>query len=149
VSDDGPFVDDPDDCELEWIDPTRITPPHAPFDERKLRRLEKSMRQHGWKGRPLLAVRTSAYGLASLTGSHRTEAARRLAREDLIDEVPACIIDGDLFEERGFSFDSCPTSERHLCVYHDGAILARDEDILRALRDEGFEAAAALFGEEE
>lgn len=61
--------------EDELVDPLTLEPPHAVREPEKLQRLIKAMRQSGWVGRPVLAVKSGELNVA-MTGSHRIQAAK-------------------------------------------------------------------------
>ncbi len=70
-----------------WIG--SIIPLHEPRDAAKLAALTESMVEHGWTGRPILAI-DNGNGYIALTGSHRIAAARAAG----LDEIPVYAIDG-------------------------------------------------------
>jgi ParB-like nuclease domain len=57
----------------------KLTPKHTPSDPDLVKRLEESMRQYGWIGRPLMVAKIKngggRYKYGGITGSHRATAA--------------------------------------------------------------------------
>ncbi len=63
----------------EWV-----IPPHVPYNWNKVNRIARSMKRSGWKGQPLLIVRSASWKVSwgrgwyrALTGSHRLVAASK------------------------------------------------------------------------
>jgi len=71
--------------ETEQKEPRDLRPRHEVRDEDKVARLAQSMREDGWKGRPVLCWDEKA-----LTGTHRIAAAERAGIM-----VQCLVIDGD------------------------------------------------------
>ena len=83
----------PWDPYVELYDVELLEPPHVPSDAERKRVITARMKEHGWRGRPLLAARHGLPGaeqiLTCLTGSHRVDAAREAG----IKRVPVLVID--------------------------------------------------------
>ena len=79
--------------------PSSLSPYHGIDDPEKLERLSESMRRHGWRGMPLVAI--SGDGGQLITGSHRIRAAKKAGLE----EVPFVELP-DVFAESGQDFSA-------------------------------------------
>lgn len=75
--------------EIKCLSPFSIRPIHDVREERRFTELRKSMKRHGWEGRPLLVVKDhqKTYAFQALTGSHRLAAAQGTLRS-----VPAIVV---------------------------------------------------------
>lgn len=77
------------------IDPSNVMPVNPVVDEGKYEYLVASMKQNGWKGRPLLVYESGDGVYQALTGSHRIAAANAAGLET----IPVSIIDTSRFDE--------------------------------------------------
>lgn len=102
------------------LNPHDIKPPHPVREPAQLAELAADMRENGWRGRPLLVVRTAA-GYHAWTGSHRIAAAL----EASLPEVPCYVIPESSIAEH----------ERPIC----------DSEKLNILRKVGDETAIRLM----
>lgn len=111
------------------VDPNRVTPPHAVKYPEKFQALAASMREHGWRGRPLVIYRIPHVEKPySLTGSHRIAAARK-AR---LTGVPAYVLDIALLTRKGWVFHRDAQIETPKYGY-----IRDDEELAIALAEDG------------
>ncbi len=74
-----------------------IQPLHDAYEADKLNQLADNMREHGWSGRPILAIDCGDY-LRAITGSHRIRAAELAGIEVEICEMKQPAFDGADYE---------------------------------------------------
>lgn len=74
-----------------------IQPLHDAYEADKLNQLAGNMREHGWSGRPILAIVCGDY-LQAITGSHRIAAAELAGIEVEICEIIQPAFDGADYE---------------------------------------------------
>lgn len=119
------------------LETRRIAPPHEVRDADKLAAIVESMRDDGWKGRPLLAVDYGDGDAVALTASHRWAAAREVE----LAEVPVVLVP----QCERLTIEHGPYGPE---VHFDGDRLIDDEDRLSALVALGYDVAATLMNEE-
>lgn len=115
----------------EELSAKSIEPPHEVRDTKKLNDLVEKMKEHGWNGRPILAV-DLGQGPEALTGSHRIAAAK-IAGID----VPTVMVDPDIADYE----DEDGKTIRDM-MYEDADVMA---DFIRKFGDE---SAADLVDKE-
>lgn len=95
-----------------WISPRLIVPHHEATDHAKLSTLMRSMHEHGWIGRPIVAHPCDAGRYQAWSASHRLAAALQAG----LALVPVFVVDmarsaNVSYRHFGFWFgDSAPTN---------------------------------------
>lgn len=113
----GEFTESPADAEVYA---GSVRTPNDVEDTAKRDEIQADMEENGWRGRPLIALEAGD-GYISITGSHRTDAARRAGID-----VPVMTISE---ESQNLSVDAEPFHE----AIQDRSL--EDDDRLRILRE--------------
>ncbi len=121
------------------IDPASITPPHGIRDKDSLKKITESMKEHGWQGRPVLAIEIGENEYKGWTGSHRTVAAQKAG----LDDIPTFVVSFDDFLN-GVKQSGRDESE----VYDLLEGNSDDDDKKQLLEELGLNAAADLMRQE-
>lgn len=113
----------------ETVNASQVKPVHGLKSKDKLNAIVAGMKEKGWEGRPILAIKEKGKKLHGLTGTHRVLAARKVGIG-----VPVHILKGEELEEAGIDPEFIRATD--------------DEDKEYKLRRAGFTQAADLMKEE-
>jgi hypothetical protein len=123
----------------EDVSPYRVSPIHEVRDRGKLHTLVQSMKESGWEGDPVLAIKNGEEDFQAWNASHRIAAAKQAG----LDDIPVVAIEREDFleaaEVAGYNEEQ---AESLLENQED------DEDRLKILKELGFNVAAEIMRRE-